>query len=355
MNVNSKHLATALSECSRATDKLPILASVRLEAIGDELRILSTNLDVWIERRVKCDGDLAACCVDASKLSRLLDTSRSETASLKLNGQRLTFTAGAVSQLSVLPASDFPPAPEFGNELAVPAADLADGIEAVEWVPNSEASKDEANVSKMNILVEMSAKSLDCVGFTGVVMARFSRGLICESRSLLIPCKFASLLVPVLREPNSTAYATTRTLTARSDAGSVCVKLSEGQYGNWRQHIQGVKCLQTVEFSTELILLAALRAQVFWTASDYPKMVLELTGTHLKMSAANGGDDTETEVTCVSEPGWISLNARYLANALKHLGGDSVKCSIAENGTVWSVGDTSVLVAQLGFRPPAVK
>lgn len=348
MITQTKKLAAALSACARIVKgrtALPILSCVKLEAVDSVLTVQATTCDIWVTRKVECEGELPACCVGVNRLLRLVEASQGEQAALELNGQRLTLKAGVVSQLSIIDTKDFPKSPVIGKELAGRVDGLADGIEAVEWLPNSEPNKD-YRITRSNVLVELGPNSIDCIGFTGTVMARFNRALIYEPRSLLIPIERAAALVPALREPNATAHATDSHISAQNDGGSVSVKLAEGQYGNWREFFKTRPPF--MEMDTETLLRGATCSQaLFETDVRYPQLNITLTGEVLEMSSNEGDNSYSESLPFQSPPASIRLNARFLLNALRHLGGKTVKCAAEENGSIWANGDLEVRICQL--------
>jgi DNA polymerase-3 subunit beta len=355
MITSTKQLSAALSECGRVIKTrttLPILSHVRLQAAEGVLEITATNLDAWVTRLVKCSGNLEPCCVSLHKFAHLVSAASTDDVSMTLKGHRLKLKAAGVCELSTLQANEFPPSPKQSKELAVIAQDLADGIEAVEWLPNGESNKDKGNVTKVNVCVDLTAKSLDCVSYIGVVMAHFQRSLICETRTLLIPNAFAPLLVPVLREDEARVFASDTAIMSSSKHGSVSVKLSDGKYGAWRENMASIKYSAAIELETEPLLRATNCVQALYEMDRYPKIIMEATGDTLKISSESTDPWTD-EIPLISEPGWISINARYLSNALKHLDAKKVKCSIADNGTLWSSADLEILIGQLGTKPVA--
>lgn len=75
LKVNGKALASAVSRATGAITRVkanPYLMTVRMEANGDELEIAATDLDRAISIRIACAGELAAVCLDFTRLAGIL-------------------------------------------------------------------------------------------------------------------------------------------------------------------------------------------------------------------------------------------------------------------------------------------
>lgn len=111
-----RQLAEAMSKLSQTIEGRtpnPILGFVRMEAKGDALELIATDLDIRLTTNVPCVGSFAAVCVDASRLTaalgRIKDRAEAELIPIEGNAPVLRVRSGRSEfNLPTLAADGFP-------------------------------------------------------------------------------------------------------------------------------------------------------------------------------------------------------------------------------------------------------
>jgi len=165
---------------------------------------------------------------------------------------------------------------------------------------------------------------LSVTGFDGRRMAHFQRALIGEDRSLLIQSIFASHLISELRGENALIYASPNWVSVRHDKGGTTVKLSEGQYPNYKQVTSARAFELGVLVPSEFLKRACTNA--INLAEKYATPAIRLTITAGTITAQFvGPDEYEDESPCEGEIEFkTKLNAHYLIDAVASLGAEKV-------------------------------
>ena len=103
---------------------VPMLSCVRLKGGNGQLRILGTDLHVWVEASCSATGALETTCLAADHLLAIAKAAGASTVCLEKRSDELLarYEAGRAS-LPLVPAHEFPePRPiEGGSTLIVPA------------------------------------------------------------------------------------------------------------------------------------------------------------------------------------------------------------------------------------------
>ena len=166
-------LAEALSTVNRvvaAKSTLPVLTNVLLEAdSGDGLRLVATNLDLTVSRRVRASVSTAGrTTVPAHLLSdyvALLDRGKQVSLNLTSTGHKLHLACDRYeANISTLPADDFPTTPIVDGtiRIEVDGAVLKTAIEQVVFA----AAPDDTRPVLAGVLLRLDAGQVTNVIWT---------------------------------------------------------------------------------------------------------------------------------------------------------------------------------------------
>ena len=130
----------------KSADTIPILSNARLQAAGDRLEIVTSNIDVEYRQHVAlASGGNLFTTVDARKLADLSGaTDDGAQINLELKDDRLIAKAGRSRWvLPVLPPDDFPALPFESNRptIEVPGKLLARIIARTAWSASTEQTR----------------------------------------------------------------------------------------------------------------------------------------------------------------------------------------------------------------------
>ena len=354
MNVNTKALRAALQACSAAIENrtLPILTNVRLESNGSTLTLFATDLNVFIERRVECDGILPPCCIGHKLLMQVLEQVQAESVEIRLENKLVITDSGSksVSRLGVLDAKDFPLWPVHPvKPIAVNCIDLANALDSVSWAC-AKGDRAVGNPKLENIAVILSAKEMNCIGFEGRIFAHYGKASICGDYACRLPAEFSDPIVTALNEPHSLLSGGENNLCVEHEHGRTAVKLSELQYSTeWQRFLAQKNGSLSLRVKTDDIKRACVNCMNFhddklgpqlnidWQADG--RLILETAGTLNE-------DRREVEHMGATGSGQASLNASLLIEGLRHMG-EEIQFTPVESASFWQSGDLTVIVSQL--------
>lgn len=107
------------------------LRCVALSAADGTMVMRGTDMDLWCEARVQCDGELAPTGLNAERLIDALTTMRGDTVTLEC-GKTVTLTCGqSVRKIPMIPAERIPPMRDIGEAVSVEidGGDLAKALD----------------------------------------------------------------------------------------------------------------------------------------------------------------------------------------------------------------------------------
>lgn len=120
--VERKTLLDCLSFVSRFADRpgsdIPIVTHLRIEASGDRLAIIATDLRQSAKSFVQCDiREVGEACLPADRLMTFVKSASGSDLAIHVDGSQATITCGrARVSLPTLPASDFPQMPMLDSD-----------------------------------------------------------------------------------------------------------------------------------------------------------------------------------------------------------------------------------------------
>lgn len=252
MQVETKSLRTALESLARVCKQrnhLPVLSHVLLHAIPGELSMKAQNLDETAGERITCAGDLEALCVD---LRQLLYSIGAESCELMVrSGKLAVLAAGSVTNLSILPAKDFPdPVEDKFVNLGIACPELATAIKSVSFAvifPDSDrtALKSVHLLSAPTLLQTEAANGRD--------LAVYAMPLINAVTDVLIPPEFVAGLAAALQRDGAVFAVGDRLLRVQHEAGDYTCKRADALYPNTKpiigQGFEPLGKLKTAECS----------------------------------------------------------------------------------------------------------
>jgi DNA polymerase-3 subunit beta len=339
ISLTQENLHKALGVVGRIVSNrssLPVLSHVLLSADANRLRLAATNLEIginyWIGCKVTQEG---AVTVPARLLSEFVSNLPPGNIDLTASESNLTITTPHYeSQINGIAADEFPLIPEVKNQpaLVLPAADLADAIAQVVVA----ASVDENRPVLAGVHWYIEGKKLVLVATDSYRLAEKKlplKGAVDEKLSIIIPTQTMQELVRVLadRQGDIKVYYADNQVMFQADDMELTSRLIEGQFPNYRQIIPSetgtLAVVNTSEF-TRITKVASLFARE--NASSVRLAVQAEGQISIASSAAQVGENTSTaDCEVEGDDGEISLNGRYLIDALGVVKSDDVAFSVS--------------------------
>ena len=334
LTVTQENLSQALNTVSKVASSrssLPILSNVLIKTVENRLLIASTDLDIAVSHvigaKVSKEGSIT---VPARLMQDYVSSLPSSTLNLSLEGNTLHIkTDHHSSTINGTPADDFPVMPtiEKAQKLSLSSKVFKDTLTQVLFA----ASSDESRPILNGLYLHASEGELYAAATDSYRLAEKRVGVQAEDLSIVIPARSLQEVLRVLKdseEPMSLEYDDQQ---AQINIGSVTVvtRLIDGVYPDYR------KLLPTEFESTakvakkdlqEITKVSSLFAR---EAAGGITLSLEAQGEiSIRSIASHVGENTAVAKADVTEDSVITLNSRYILDALNVVEGDNIEVNI---------------------------
>lgn len=331
LQVTQENLNKALNSVARVANTrgtLPILANVLISTSNNRLSLSATNLDIaithYIGAKVSQEGSIT---VPARLMQDFVNSLPSGVIELDLQDTKLhVSTEQYKSVVNGILADDFPamPAITSGKTWTVDGAIFKKGLQQVVFA----ASNDETRPVLTGVLFSVMNGNLFIAATDSYRLAEKNLGVNSEEVNLLIPASAMQDLLRALSDGAEKVMVTHDDQQVLFQVGDVelVTRLVEGNYPDYRKLIPA-------SFTTSAILQRADFVNVTKVSSLFAResagsVTLEIDEKSQQLSirsiASQLGENTATASAKVTGSGSITLNSRYLLDALNALNGDTV-------------------------------
>lgn len=331
LQVTQENLNKALSSSARianARGALPILGNVLLKVVGNRLSVSATNLDIgithYIGSKVSKEGSVT---VPARLMQDFIASLPSGVIELELDDHRLNIVAGQYkSTINGTPADDFPvmPAISSGNEFELPSSIFKKGLGQTVLA----ASSDEARPVLTGVYLHTHDSNLYIVATDSYRLAEKKIAKLKDNVSLLVPYSAMQDLVRLLGdgdEPVRVTYDDQQVLFSVGEVELVS-RLIDGAYPDYRKLIPSefaVSATLSKNDFTNITKVSSLFARE--SAGSVTIKVDEADGTvSINSVASQLGENTASAKAEVTGTGEVTLNSRYLLDALHVFSGEKI-------------------------------
>lgn len=332
LQVTQENLNKALSSVARVANTrgtLPILANVVLKTVGTRLTIAATNLDIaithYIGSKVSEEGSIT---VPARLMQDFVGSLPSGVIELSLDDYKLHITTDQYnSVINGVSAEEFPvmPAITSGKNFTVSAGVLKKALQQVLVA----ASGDEARPVLTGVYFHVHEGSVYMAATDSYRLAEKNIGSISSDVNLLIPATALQDLLRLLSDGDEQVEVTHDDQQVLFKVGEVelVTRLIEGNYPDYRK-------LVPTAFATEATLKRADFVNITKVSSLFARESAGSVTVHLdpgantvsiRSIASQLGENTASATAEVTSEGTITLNSKYLLDALGTLSGDQVK------------------------------
>jgi len=331
LQVTQENLNKALSTVARVANTrgtLPVLANVLIRTVNNRLSIAATNLDIaithYIGAKVSEDGSIT---VPARLMQDFVGSLPSGVIDLKLDEYKLHIsTEQYQSVINGVSAEEFPvmPAIEKGKTWTVSAALLKRSLQQVVMA----ASTDEARPVLTGVLLHANDGKLFMAATDSYRLAEKGLGEHAETIELLVPVSAMQDLLRIVADFEGDVEVTSDEQQVLFRVGDVelVARLIEGRYPDYRKLIPR-------EFSTTATLKRADLLNVTKVSSLFARESAgsitinideETQNLSIRSVASQLGENTAAANAKITGSGVITLNSRYLLDALHALNGEDV-------------------------------
>lgn len=333
LSVTQENLARALSAVGRvATSKtgLPILSNILFRTEGNRLLVAATNLEIaatyYIGAKVAKQGSIT---LPARLVSEFVSSLPKGTVDLSVKSTHMTISSGNyTSVVNGTDADDFPELPTIDEKKAVTYSVVAGDLKQALGQTIITSSSD----STRPVLTGVYWHSVDGALYLAATDGyRLSERKLMETKSTIAAIVPTSSLQEVLRTMNDTVdevevlFDDTQ-VRFRIGEAEITSRLIDGNYPDYRQlipkesettfDIKAEDFARTVKIAS---LFARESGGSVTLSADKDKQELSIHSI-----ASELGENTSTASCEVTESGQVTLNSRYIADALSVIEGETI-------------------------------
>lgn len=332
LQVTQANLNRALGAVARVANtrnQLPILANVLMKTSDNRLSISATNLDIaiteFIGAKVVEEGSIT---VPARLMQDFISSLPDGVIELKLDETKLNIkTDKYQSVVNGVLADDFPvmPAIEGGDSFEVPSSLLRRALQQVVFA----ASGDESRPVLTGVLLRGSGSQLHVAATDSYRLAEKTlKVTLAKEVDLLVPATAMHDLLRILGDCDDTVTVTYDDQQVLFQVGDVelVARLLEGNYPDYQKLIPAqFEVMATVKRSE---LLNVTKVSSLFARESAGSITIEVDETAKQLSihsvASQLGENTASAEGNIVGTGTITLNSRYLLDALGAISEDDV-------------------------------
>lgn len=332
LQVTQENLSKALNNVARVASTrgtLPILANVVFKTVGTRLAIAATNLDIaithYVGSKVAEEGSIT---VPARLMQDFVSSLPSGVIELELDDYKLHISAEQyTSVINGVSADEFPvmPAITEGQSWKVPAKQLKKALQQVIIA----ASNDEARPVLTGIYFRTFEGSLYLAATDSYRLAEKKLSKTAQDISILIP---SSAMQDVLRilgdteDPVEITHDDQQVLFKTSEVELVA-RLIEGTYPDYRKLIPGSFANTATLKRSDFVNITKVSS--LFARESAGSVTLQLEPKEKRLSirsiASQLGENTANAEAHITGEGGITLNSRYLLDALNVISDEDIE------------------------------
>lgn len=336
LQVTQENLSRALSTVSRVAStrsSLPVLANVLLKTTDNRLTIAATNLDIAITENIGAKiSQQGALTVPARLMQDFVASLPGGTLELEVTDNKLHLKAERYSStINGVSADEFPSMPilEKSKELEISAGDLKQALSQVLFA----ASNDEARPVLTGVYIHSEeAKKLV---FAATDSYRLAEKIVKSSNSdvsLLIPAQSLQEVLRAIKDDTNSVLVSYDDQQARFTIEDVDIvtRLIEGSYPDYKKLLPSsfeTTALLTKQSLTEITKVSSLFAR---EAAGSVTLTIDAAEKQVSIDsiASQVGENTARAEAEVSGDAKITLNSRYILDALSAFSGEKVQINV---------------------------
>lgn len=331
LQVTQENLNKALGTVARVANTrgtLPVLANVLIKTVNNRLSIAATNLDIAITHFIGAKvSEEGAITVPARLMQDFISSLPAGVIDLKLDDYKLNIvTEQYQSVINGVAADEFPvmPAITKGKSWSVPASELKKSLQQVVIA----ASTDEARPVLTGVYLHTTEGKLYMAATDSYRLAEKELSKVKDEVDLLVPVSAMQDLLRIVTDSEDDVEVTSDEQQVLFRVGDVelVARLIEGKYPDYRKLIP--QKFETTATLKRADLLNATKISSLFARESAGSITLNVDEGDQELSirsvASQLGENTAKAAAKVTGGGSITLNSRYLLDALHALSGEEV-------------------------------
>lgn len=328
---NLNHALNSVARVANSRGTLPILANVLIKTSRNRLSIASTNLDIAITHYIGAKvSEEGAITVPARLMQDYISSLPDGVINLELKETKLNITTDQYqSTVNGIIADDFPTMPAIGGgqKWSISGPLFKKALQQVVFA----ASSDETRPVLTGVLLQTTEGKLHMAATDSYRLAEKQLGANKNEINLLVPASAMQDLLRIMGDEEAEVSVNHDDQQALFKIGDVelVTRLLDGKYPDYKKLIPA-------NFTTSAILKKADLVNVTKVSSLFAResagsVTIEVDATTKKLSirsvASQLGENTATADAKVTGTGSITLNSRYMLDALSVITGEEVTFS----------------------------
>ncbi len=330
LQVTQENLAKALNTVARVANTrqtLPILANVLLQTTDNRLSISATNLDIAITHRIGSKIEkTGAITVPARLMQDFISSLPEGVLKLELTENKLHITTDQYkSTINGIVADDFPvmPAITAGSTWKVAAAKLKKALSQVVFA----ASADDARPVLTGVYFHTIGGDVLTAATDSYRLAERSLGKSKGTVNFLVPATAAQDLLRIISDADKEVVVThdDQQVLFQVDDITLVARLIEGNYPDYKKLIPSK--FATVAKMARADFLNITKVSALFARESAGSVTIKVGDSKVGINAIASqlGENTAEAPAEVKGGGEVTLNSRYLIDALNAFSGEQIE------------------------------
>lgn len=331
LQVTQENLNRALGTVARvanARNPLPVLANVLMRIDNNRLSISATNLDIAISQFIGAKiSEEGSITVPARLMQDFVSSLPGGVIELSLEETKLHIKTNQYNSIiNGIVADDFPVMPTItnGESWTIPAPALKKALQQVVFA----ASSDESRPVLTGILLHTVDGHLYMAATDSYRLAEKDLGANTQAINLLIPASAMQDLLRILGDMEDEVRVTHDDQQVLFSVGDVelVARLLEGKYPDYRKLVPQAFAVSATLKRADFLNVTKVSSLFARESAGSVTVAVDEAAKNLSIRsiASQLGENTATADAVVAGSGNITLNSRYLLDALQALNGDEV-------------------------------
>jgi DNA polymerase-3 subunit beta len=334
LQVTQENLNKALGTVARvasARNTLPILSNVLIRTESNRLSISATNLDIAITEQIGAKvAQEGAITVPARLMQDFISSLPSGVIKLKLDENKLHITTDQYqSVVNGVMADDFPvmPAIESGKSWKIAGGVLKKALQQVIIA----ASSDESRPVLTGVLLHVEEGGLFVAATDSYRLAEKHLTTHKDPFKLLVPATAIQDLLRILGDYENEVTITYDEQQVLFEVGDIrlVTRLIDGKYPDYRKLIPKSFAVEVTLKRTDLLNITKVSSLFARESAGSVTLHVEEEGQTISIRsvASQLGENTATAAGTITGSGSITLNSRYILDALHAFSGEEISFS----------------------------
>lgn len=334
---------TTVSKAISAKPNIPILEGIKLSVESDTVTISATDLDLFIETKIKATVKIEGECVVNGKFLNEFVKKLTYIDEIELEklGNSLSIRYGEnETEIQCFEDDTYPEIRKVSDEvyIKVKEGDLKEAIEAVSYC----VAQDDNRPVLKGILLDLSENQLTTVALDGYRLGYAKCEVIDSSKGeykIIIPGKNLSEIAKIMEEGDKLVKITMQKNIVLFDLGNTIIttRIIDGDYIGYQRLIPSVFTTH-VTVEKEKFISGLDRASLVAKKQKHNYLKLSISGNLIEINSTSDIGKIRETVNCSLEGKDldIAFNSRFLADALTKIKEDfiDIKFSGATSPTV---------------------